>query len=70
MWMQAQNLVVAEALEWDGSLVVTLVLGLLVVSALGVLFEGGAFAVVLDWLMGDDDRHAARIGATPQRSRA
>ncbi|MFN8601678.1 MAG: hypothetical protein U0842_14515 [Candidatus Binatia bacterium] len=70
MWMQAQNLVVAGAFEWDGSVVMVLVLGLLLVSALGVLVESGAFTAALDWLMGDDDRRPARIAATPQRSRA
>lgn len=70
MWMQAQNLVVAGAFEWDGSVVMVLLLGLLLVSALGVLFESGAFAAGIEWLMGDDDRRPARITATPQRSRA
>lgn len=70
MWMQAQNLVVAGAFEWDGSVVLVLVLGLLLVAALGVLGESGAFAALLTWLMGDDDRRPATRIATPQRSRA
>lgn len=70
MWMQAQNLVVAGAFEWDGSIVVTLVLGLLLVAAFGMLFESGAFAAAFDWLMGDEERRPARVAATPQRSRA
>lgn len=70
MWMQAQNLVVDGAFEWDGSIVAVLVLGLLLVAAFGVAFESGAFAAVLAWLMGDEDRRPARIAPTPQRSRA
>lgn len=70
MLVQAQNLVVAGAFEWDGSIVVALVLGLLLVAAFGVLFESGAFAAAFEWLMGDEERRSARIPATPQRSRA
>lgn len=70
MWMQAQNLVVGGAFEWDGWVVGALVLGLLLVAAFGVLFESGAFAAALAWLMGDDERRPARIAASPQRSRA
>lgn len=70
MWMQAQNLVVPGPFAWDGAFGVVLVLALLVVTALGVLFESGAFAALLTWLMGDDDHRPARIAATPQRGRA
>lgn len=38
MWMQAQNLVPAGSLDWNGAL---LILGLVLVAALGVLAETG-----------------------------
>lgn len=69
MWMQAQNLVPGAALDWNTPLGALLVVALLMVAVLGVLFESGAFAAVLRWLMGDDDRRPPVLAVRPQRGR-
>lgn len=70
MWMQAQNLVPAGSLDWNAPVGALLILGLVLVAALGVLAETGAFTAVLDWVMGDEDRQPAVLAVTPQRTRA
>lgn len=69
MWMQAQNPVLTGRIDWGTPLGLLLAIGLLLVAALGVLFESGAFTALLDWLMDDPDHRPARIGATPHRGR-
>jgi hypothetical protein len=70
MWVQAQNLVVAQPMDWSAPLAVMVLVGMLLCTAVGVLFETGAVSAVLDWLMGDEERRPAAIATTPQRSRA
>lgn len=70
MWMQAQNLVVAEPMDWNVPLGVLLVVCLLLVAALGVLVESGAVAAFVDWLMGDEERRHVSVTTTPHRGRA
>lgn len=70
MWMQAQNLVPVGLLDWNAPLGALLVVGLLIVAALGVLFESGAFGAVLRWVMGDEEDRPAVLAVRPQRGRA
>lgn len=70
MWMQAQNLVVAEPMDWNAPLGVLLVVGLLLVAALGVLVESGAVAALVDWLMGDEERRPVSVATSAHRGRA
>jgi hypothetical protein len=69
MWMQAQNFVLTNRIEWDTPVGVLLIVGLLVITGAGVLFESGAVATVLGRLArSSGPAHAVRSAApSPQR---
>ena len=67
MWMQAQNLVVAGPMDWNAPLGAVIVIGLLLVTALGVPVQSSAVAALVDWLMGDEERRPAPVATSPPR---
>jgi hypothetical protein len=69
MWMQAQNLVLTNRIEWDTPVGVLLLVGLLVITGAGVLFESGAVGLVLGRLARSSGPVHAVGTATPSPQR-
>jgi uncharacterized membrane protein len=69
MWMQAQNLVLTNQIEWHTPVGILLMVGLLVITAAGVLVESDAVPMLLGRLVRRSRAaHAvARVAPSAQR---